>query len=220
MMHPPPSSGNLLPPVLRATPDCLSEAARLLCAGGIAVIPTDTVYGIAAHPDRPEAVARLSAIKRRAEDKPIALLAADVGAVRAFGAHFPEGARRLADACWPGALTLVLPHKIDLPVQLSPYPGLAVRMPRHQLALQILERTGPLAVTSANLSAHSETLSAQDVYNQLTGRIPLILDDGSHPGGKASTVIDCMGAEPVLLRQGPIAFEDIVQKWKACGKDL
>ena len=93
-------------------------------------------------------------------------------------------------------------------------------MPRHQLALQILEKTGPLAVTSANLSAHSETLSAQDVYDQLKGRIPLILDDGTHPGGKASTVVDCMGSEPVLLRQGPVPFEKILKKWKVYGKNL
>jgi L-threonylcarbamoyladenylate synthase len=201
-------------------PASLDKAVQLVQSGELVAFPTDTVYGLACSPFNPSSLEQIYQVKQRPEEKAIPVLVANLKQVAQVVERIPPQAEGIMVKFWPGALTLVLPHKIDLPVQLSPYPGLAVRMPRHQLALQILERTGPLAVTSANLSAHSETLSAQDVYNQLTGRIPLILDDGSHPGGKASTVIDCMGIEPVLLRQGPIAFEDIVQKWKAYGKDL
>ncbi|MGI6258344.1 MAG: L-threonylcarbamoyladenylate synthase [Anaerolineaceae bacterium] len=201
-------------------PASLDKAVQLIQAGELVAFPTDTVYGLACSPFNPSSLEQIYQVKQRPEEKAIPVLVANLEQVAQVVKRIPPQAEGIMAEFWPGALTLVLPHKIDLPVQLSPYPGLAVRMPRHQLALQILERTGSLAVTSANLSAHSETLSAQDVYNQLKGRIPLILDDGSHPGGKASTVIDCMGAEPVLLRQGPIAFEDIVQKWKAYGKDL
>jgi L-threonylcarbamoyladenylate synthase len=201
-------------------PASLDKAVQLVQSGELVAFPTDTVYGLACSPFNPSSLEQIYQVKQRPEEKAIPVLVANLKQVAQVVERIPPQAEGIMVKFWPGALTLVLPHKIDLPVQLSPYPGLAVRMPRHQLALQILERTGPLAVTSANLSAHSETLSAQDVYNQLKGRIPLILDDGSHPGGKASTVIDCMGAEPVLLRQGPIAFEDIVQKWKAYGKDL
>lgn len=201
-------------------PASLDKAVQLLQAGELVAFPTDTVYGLACSPFNPSSLGQIYQVKQRPEEKAIPVLVANLEQVAQVVERIPPQAVGIMAEFWPGALTLVLPHKTDLPVQLSPYPGLAVRMPRHQSALQILERTGPLAVTSANLSAHSETLSAQDVYNQLTRRIPLILDDGSHPGGKASTVIDCMGAEPVLLRQGPIAFEDIVQKWKAYGKDI
>ncbi|HPC49577.1 MAG TPA: L-threonylcarbamoyladenylate synthase [Kiritimatiellia bacterium] len=197
MMHPPPSSGNLLPPVLRATPDCLSEAARLLCAGGIAVIPTDTVYGIAAHPDRPEAVARLSAIKRRAEDKPIALLAADVGAVRAFGAHFPEGARRLADACWPGALTLVLACG-------ERWEGF--RVPDHAFTRALLAACGgTLRVTSANLSGAMPATSAAQALQDVGLVADRVLDDGLSPGGTPSTVVKAEADGTLtVLREGAI----------------
>ena len=201
-------------------PGSLEKAVRLIQTGELVAFPTDTVYGLGCSPFSPNSLEQIYQVKQRPEEKAIPVLVANLEQVRQVVANIPPQVEGIMAEFWPGALTLVLPRQFTLPTQLTPYPGLAVRMPRHELALQILEKTGPLAVTSANLSAHAETLSAQDVYNQLKGRIPLILDDGTHPDGKASTVIDCLGAEPVLLRQGPLPYEEILKKWKAYGKDI
>lgn len=197
MIHTTPSSGNPPPPVLRASPENLSGAARLLCAGGVIVIPTDTVYGIAAHPDRPEAVARLSAMKGRPDGKPIALLAADAGAVRAFGARFPDGARRLADACWPGALTLVLACG-------ERWEGF--RVPNHAFTRDLLTACGgALRVTSANLSGAMPATSATRALQDVGLVADQVLDDGLSPGGTASTVVKVEDDGTLtVLREGAI----------------
>ena len=119
----------------------------------------------------------------------------------------------LMQTYWPGPLTLVVPKKAGLPASLSPYPGLAVRMPDHPFALSLLQQSGPLAVTSANISGEQNPSTAKEVYAQLNGRVDLILAGGKHPGGKGSTIIDCQGDEPLLLREGPIPFEDIFKVW-------
>ena len=115
---------------------------------------------------------------------------------------------------WPGALTLVLPKQANLPSELTPYPGLAVRMPNHPFALKLLQALGPLAVTSANLSDQINPKTAQEVWAQLASRVDLILDGGHLEIGQASTIIDCTGPEPMLLRAGPIAFDAILQTWQ------
>jgi tRNA threonylcarbamoyl adenosine modification protein (Sua5/YciO/YrdC/YwlC family) len=97
-----------------------------------------------------------------------------------------------------------------LPVNLSPLPTVGVRMPDHPVALALLRRTGPLAVTSANLSGEPSATTAEDVYAQLKGRIPFILDGGQTPGGLPSTVVDCTGSELVILRPGPISWQQLV----------
>jgi len=130
-------------------------------------------------------------------------------------AGLPERAGKLMEQWWPGALTLVLPKNPDLPPDLTPYPGLAIRMPDHPVALSLLDQTGPLAVTSANLSDHENPRDAQGVVAQLNGLVDLVLDGGKLVGGQASTIIDCMGSEPKLLREGPIPFSTILEKWYA-----
>ncbi len=118
-------------------------------------------------------------------------------------------AHKLAEAFWPGPLTLVVPVHPRLPKNLSPLPTVGVRMPNHPDALALLESCGPLAVTSANLSGQENTTNAAQVYAQLAGRIPLILDGGTTPGGEPSTVVDCTSPEPAILRSGPISLEEI-----------
>ena len=132
-----------------------------------------------------------------------------------LGSGLPNQARNLMEQYWPGALTLVLPKKTDLPPDLTPYPGLAVRMPDHPFALSLLDQTGPLAVTSANLSDHENPRDAQGVLQQLDGLVDLVLDGGELTGGLASTIIDCMGSEPKLLREGPIPFSAILERWES-----
>ncbi len=185
-------------------PAPLETAARLLRAAGVAVIPTDTVYGIAAHPACPSAVARIGTIKGRPTGKPVALLAADADAVTAFGAAFPPAARRLAAAFWPGALTLVLPCG-------AAYEGF--RVPDHAATRALLAACGgTLRVTSANLSGALPALSAAEALKDVGLEADLVIDGGVSPGGVASTVVK---VEPdntlTVLREGAIPTSEILR---------
>lgn len=166
------------------------------------IIPTDTVYGIAAHPACASAVGRICTIKGRPTGKPIALLAADVASVTAFGAVFPVSAQRLADAFWPGALTLVLPCG-------SSYEGF--RVPDHEATRALLAACGgTLRVTSANLSGAMPATSAAEALKDVGLEADLIIDGGVSPGGVASTVVKI---EPdgalTVLREGAIPSAEI-----------
>jgi L-threonylcarbamoyladenylate synthase len=184
------------------TPETIATTARLLRAGGVAVIPTDTVYGIAAHPACASAVGRICTIKGRPTGKPIALLAADMQAVLAFGAALPPAAQRLAAAYWPGALTLVLPCG-------GAYEGF--RVPDHDATRALLAACGgTLRVTSANLSGAMPACSAVDALNDVGLVADLVIDGGVSPGGVASTVVkvEADGALTVI-REGAIPSADI-----------
>ena len=168
---------NLLP----CTEETLDAAADLLNRGGVAVIPTDTVYGLAAHPAHPAAVERLYAIKGRDARKPIALLAADAEAVAAFGAALPPAVAALAAERWPGALTLVLPCG-------DGYEGF--RVPDHAWTRKLLAKCGgTLRVTSANLSGRRPATDAPQALADVGLDADLVVDDGVSPGGVPSTVI-------------------------------
>jgi len=106
-------------------------------------------------------------------------------------------------------LTLVVPRHPNMPENISMLATIGVRMPDHPLAIELLKRAGPLAVTSANLSGAADSSSVEEVLAQLGGRIPLILNGGRTAGGQPSTVVDCTGPEPVILRQGPVTLEQI-----------
>jgi L-threonylcarbamoyladenylate synthase len=184
----------------------ISKAASVLNSGGVVVIPTDTVYGIAAHPNKPEGIARIFTIKGRPTGKPIALLASDPAAVVRFGADFPSVAKRLAERYWPGALTLVLPCG-------ETFEGF--RVPAHKGACELLAACGGvLRVTSANLSGEMPALSAVSALKEVGLEADLVLDDGVSPGGVPSTVVK-VTQEGVLtvLREGAISATEIL----ACG---
>lgn len=190
-------------------PQALELAVTLLDEGRLVAFPTDTVYGVAARVDSPEAIEGLYVAKGRDAAKAIAVLLGSPAALPRVTGEVGPQAQRLAERFWPGPLTLVVPRRPDLPANLSAYPTIGVRMPDHPVALALLNRTGPLAVTSANLSGGANTVTAQEVWDQLAGRIALILDGGRTPGGAPSTVVDCTGPEPVILRPGPISLEDL-----------
>jgi len=184
------------------TPDTLATAAALLRAGGVAIIPTDTVYGIAAHPACDSAVARICTIKGRPTGKPIALLAADMAAALAFGAVLPPAAERLASRYWPGALTLVLPCR-------GGYEGF--RVPDHDGTRALIAACGgTLRVTSANLSGAMPARSAVESLKDVGLVADLVIDDGVSPGGVASTVVK---VEPdgslTVIREGAIPADAI-----------
>jgi len=185
------------------------HALDVLKNGGVLAFPTDTVYGLAAFPFEEMMVERLYVVKGRNSTKAIAILIGDMSDIKRIVREMPPMAILLARRFWPGPLTLVLPSLDDLPKNLSQNSTIGVRMPDHPVALTLLRQAGPLAVTSANISGYGNTNTAQEVLDQLGGRIHLILDGGVTPGGIPSTVVDCTGSEPVILREGPISLKEI-----------
>ena len=185
--------------IVKADEAGLGEAARTLLAGGVTVVPTDTVYGLAAHPGFPNAVQRLYSIKERAAAKPIALLASDADAAERFLGGMDAQARRIAARHWPGALTLVLPAAG------GGFEG--VRVPDHAFARELIARCGGvLRVTSANLSGGQPATAAARALADVGLSADIVVDGGVSPGGVASTVAKCAGGVLEVLREGPVAF--------------
>ncbi len=201
-------------------PEALAFALSFLRGGHVIAVPTDTVYGVAADWLNPDAIQRLYDVKERPTNRPIPLLLADTDDVWHVIRSFPAGAHRLARVFWPGPLTLVLPARPGLPpVLLAGGDTVGVRIPDHDWLRELIRRLGrPLAATSANLSDQSPARTAEDVLAQLGGRIPLVIDDGPARGGQASTVVDCTGERPRILRAGPIGEEDILRVWQGEGE--
>ena len=172
-------------------------------AGGVVVIPTDTVYGIAAHPCQKDAVARICTIKGRPTDKPIALLASDHEAIEHYGAHFPDVAKRLASQYWPGALTLVLPCGDEFE---------GFRVPAHEGARELIAACGGvLRVTSANLSGEMPATCAVAALKDVGLEADLVLDGGVSPGGVASTVVKiARDGTLTIIREGAISAKEIM----------
>lgn len=190
-------------------PTTLSHALDVLRHGGLVAFPTDTVYGLAAMPFQMESIERLYVVKGRSHTKAVAILLGNPADLEQVSPNPGPLALRLAQTFWPGPLTLIVPRHPTLPELLSKKPTIGVRVPNHPVALNLLRLTGPQAVTSANISGQASTRTAQEVFNQLQGRIHLIIDGGRTPGGVPSTVVDCTGERPVVLRAGPISLEKI-----------
>ena len=196
--------------VLPVSPETLRLAGDILREGGLVAFPTDTVYGVGALAFDARAVESIYAAKARPVEKAIPVLIADLAELAKVTENIPEMAARLAARFWPGPLTLVLPKHPRLPEAVSATPSVGIRIPDHSTALALLRLAGPMAVTSANISGSPNPSTAQAVQSQLGGRIPLILDGGETQGGVPSTVVDCTGAEPTILREGPISKVEIL----------
>lgn len=189
--------------------DVIQIALEILDAGGLVAFPTDTVYGLACNPFNETAIEKIYDAKTRDAAKAIAVLVGETNQLDQLTPGFTLSAQKLAHRFWPGALTLVVPKAAHLPANLSAYPTLGVRMPDHTFALSLLRASGPLATTSANLSGGVNTRTAQEVAQQLSGRVHLIIDGGSCPGGVPSTVVDCTVQPPSVLRAGAISADQI-----------
>jgi L-threonylcarbamoyladenylate synthase len=187
----------------------LECAHQLLLEERLVAFPTDTVYGVGSLAFKSAAIDELYRVKGRDTAKAIGVLLGEIKALKQVTSSMGAVAERLAECFWPGPLTLVVCRHRDLPANLSPLPTIGVRMPDHPIALDLLNRAGPMAVTSANMSGAENAITAQQVFIQLQGRIPLILDGGQSPGGQPSTVVDCTGDQPVILRQGPLSITQI-----------
>jgi L-threonylcarbamoyladenylate synthase len=198
--------------LLPATSENIARAVEVLRAGGLVAFPTDTVYGVGALAFDAEAVESIYVAKDRPVEKAIPVLIADQADLEKVAASVPPMAARLAEAFWPGPLTLVVPKHPDLPPAVSATETVGVRIPDHEAARALLRLAGPMAVTSANISGGASPSTAAEVMEQLGGRIPLILDGGRTPGGQPSTVVDCTGEAPRLIRQGPLSERDIFSR--------
>ena len=214
MSQPNPQSPNPRAVVLTAGgTNALRLALETLQAGKLVAFPTDTVYGLAALPWDTEAIARLYKAKQRPAEKPIPLLLSDseeLTLVAALPPQFTNQIKRLISRFWPGGLTLVLPKAEIVSSAISPGPTVAVRVPRLPLARELIrDAGGVLAVTSANISGQPSPITAQEVEEQLEGRIAVILDGGPCPGGIPSTLLDCTIWPPTLLRRGAVSIEKL-----------
>jgi L-threonylcarbamoyladenylate synthase len=189
--------------------NALAKALEILNAGGLIALPTDTVYGVGSLAFNGRAVESIYLAKKRPNEKAIPILLGDASDLQQIASTVPDMARRLAVRFWPGPLTLVVPKNPTLPAAVSATDTVGVRVPDHTLTRALLRAAGPMAVTSANLSGQSDPTSAQEVLVQLGGRIALILDGGKTRGGVPSTLVDCTGLQPIILRPGPISFREI-----------
>lgn len=189
----------------------LQLAADLLKSGGLVAFPTETVYGLGADATNPSSVARIFEAKRRPEFDPLIVHVADISQLRTLVIKVPDEARRLADALWPGPLTLVLPKTELIPdLVTAGLPGVGVRIPQHPIALELLRRAGcPVAAPSANPFGRISPTTAQHVMDGLNGRIDMVVDGGPCAVGVESTVLSFMTGEPLVLRPGGCPIETI-----------
>jgi L-threonylcarbamoyladenylate synthase len=189
--------------------ESLRLAGNILRAGGLVAFPTDTVYGVGALAFDGVAVESIYAAKDRPVEKAIPVLIADPADLAKVTLNVSKMAALLAAHFWPGPLTLVVLKHPNLPEAVSATATVGVRLPDHPVARSLLRLAGPMAVTSANLSGQTSPSTAEEVFAQLGSRIALVLDGGKTPGGVPSTVVDCTGEEPQILREGPIEEAEI-----------
>jgi len=200
----------------------MRHARQAISRGELIVMPTDTVYGVAADAFSPTAVQRLLDAKGRGRNQPPPVLVGSKEVVHALAESVPEPVQRLIDAFWPGGLTIVLPAQPSLVWDLGDTEGtVAIRMPEGRVALELLAETGPLAVSSANLTGRDAAISALDAERMLGDSVSVYLADGLSRDGIPSTIVDATslvprGAEPTtggvrILRDGAVSRERLAE---------
>ena len=190
--------------------DGVAHAVAALRRGDLAVLPTDTVYGIAADAFSPPAVNRLLAAKGRGRDMPVPVLVGAWRGLDGLAQHITPTMRSLVEAFWPGPLTLIVRAAPSLAWDLGETRGtVAVRMPLHPVALAVLAETGPLAVSSANRSGQPPAADAAEAQRQLGTAVAVYLDAGSTGDAVPSTIVDLTGDRPQLRRWGAVPVEEL-----------
>ena len=200
--------------ILPATdPGCAEAAAKLIREGQLVALPTETVYGLGANGLDPVAVAKIFAAKGRPQDNPLILHIADASQIEALCHDVPESAYALAEKFWPGPLTMVLPAKDCVPkCTTAGLPTVAVRCPDNAATREIIRLAGvPIAAPSANISGKPSTTTAEHVYHDHAGKIPMIVDGGACRVGVESTIVDLTEERPRLLRPGGITPEQLTE---------
>ena len=202
-------------PIVPATGDppptgAVEQAVHALASGQVVALPTDTVYGLAADPFSTGGADRLFLLKRRPREVDLPVLVADEEQALALATAVPASARRLMAAFWPGALTIVLPRRPDLIADLGADEAtVGVRCPAHPVPLALCRAHGPIATTSANLHGQPTLTTAADVAATFGESLAVVLDGGPSSGAP-STVVDCTGEEPKLLREGSVPWADVL----------
>ncbi|MBZ5736581.1 L-threonylcarbamoyladenylate synthase [Nocardioides mangrovi] len=190
--------------------EAVEAAADAIQRGELIVLPTDTVYGIGADAFDPVAVRGLLAAKGRGREMPPPVLVSAATTLDALATKVPGWARSLVEEFWPGPLTLVCHQQTSLQWDLGDTRGtVAVRMPDHDVARAILERTGPLAVSSANKTGMPAATDADQAIDMLGDDVAVVVDAGESPGGEASTIVDCTGDQGRVLRLGALSLEQL-----------
>jgi L-threonylcarbamoyladenylate synthase len=169
------------------------------------------VYGVGSLAFHQQAIESIYAAKERLMEKAIPVLIGDNDDLAKVAEEIPYFAMKLIDRFWPGPLTILVPKKPTLPAAVSATSTVGVRVPDHDVARALLRLAGPMAVTSANISGQPSPTTAHQVFEQLNGRIAMILDGGETPGGIPSTLVDCTGDEIRILREGPIPKEELLK---------
>jgi L-threonylcarbamoyladenylate synthase len=196
-------TGDELVPAYRAAVDAIE-------AGDLVVLPTDTVYGIAADAFKADAVQRLLDAKGRGRDMPPPVLISVIESLDALATDVPEAGRKLCEAFWPGPLTVICHAQSSLMWDLGDTQGtVALRVPDHENTRELLSRTGPLAVSSANLSGQPAALDVYDAEAQLRDSVAVYLDGGTTTGGEPSTIVDLTGDTPYVVRVGALSLEQL-----------
>ena len=191
----------------------IEKAAQIIKNGGLVAIPTETVYGLGANGLDETAVAQIFEVKGRPQDNPLILHISGPEEIERYCHHIPQSAYDLAEAFWPGPLTMVLPARSTVPLRTTGgLPTVALRCPDHEAALAVIKASGvPIAAPSANLSGKPSTTTADHVLYDHNGKIPLILDGGPCRVGVESTIVDLTGQRPRLLRPGGIGPEELIE---------
>jgi L-threonylcarbamoyladenylate synthase len=188
----------------------IDAAQRALLDGELIVLPTDTVYGIAADAFSAYGVESLLVTKRRGRDMPVPVLVGSWSTLEGLVDVMPPAADRLRKAFWPGGLTLIVREAASLAWDLGDANGtVGIRMPLHPVAIELLNRTGPLAVSSANVSGKPPAATCEEAMDQLDRGVAVYLDGGPAGEPVPSTIIDCTVNPPRLLRAGAIPVEDL-----------
>ena len=186
----------------------LVAATSAIHDGQLVLLPTDTVYGVAADAFTSTAVAALLAAKNRGRTMPVPVLIGEASTLAGLVLKSPPVVTQLAEAFWPGGLTLVVEHAPSLSWDLGDAEGtVAVRLPDDDVARDLLRRTGPLAVSSANRSGRPPATTAQQAIDQLGSHAAVVLDGGPRTGSAASTIVDCTAPTPRVLRLGAIDLD-------------
>ncbi|MCY7297715.1 MAG: threonylcarbamoyl-AMP synthase [Ilumatobacteraceae bacterium] len=193
------------------TDSSVERALEILCNGGLVAIPTETVYGLAGDASNEAAVRRIFAAKGRPAEHPLIVHVAVAGQLGDWAATVPPTAAVLADTCWPGPLTLLVPKAAHvLPVVTGGRETVGIRVPAHPLTTELLSRFGGgLAAPSANRFGKVSPTTAAHVVEDLGGRVDYVLDGGACPVGVESTIVDCTTTPPQILRPGGIGSEEI-----------
>jgi len=188
----------------------ITRAARAVTDGELVVMPTDTVYGVGCDAFSPEAVRALLAAKGRGRNMPPPVLVPHTRTLDGIATGISDAVRALASAFWPGGLTIVVPMQRTLSWDLGDTAGtVAVRMPLHPVALELLDRTGPMAVSSANRTGQPSPRTCDEAADQLGESVAVYLDGGESGSGVASTIVDGTGAVPRILRDGAVSLEEL-----------